>query len=143
MAGNFQITTFNSTNQATPGTLTDTCSGEALNTGTDDYAGIAVVDLDTGQLIQAAMTDVPVPSGYSVAWESAKDVMMPDKNLNLRCGVGYFVPAENTIYETDYREFVISKSGNGNGGIPWNYILIGGGVALAALMIPIITKKRK
>ena len=142
MAGNFQITTFNPTKQATPGELTDTCSGEALNTGSDDYAGIAVIDMDTQQVIQAAMTDVPVPSGYGLAWESEKDVMMPDKNLNLRCGVGYYVPAENTIYETDYREFVISKSAV-NGKIPWNYILIGGGVALAALMIPIITKKRK
>ena len=132
MPGNFQITSFDYRREAVPGELTDTCWGETLNTGDDDYGGVIIIDSDTSENIQAGVTDVPIHSGSVMSWPSEADYPMPDRDVNATALIGYYVPAESTVYVTDTRDFTImAKVG---AAIPWTYIAIGGGAILAALL---------
>ena len=136
MAGSFQITSFSPITEAKSGDLTKTCDGEALNTGTEDYGGVLIMNKDTQETIQAGVSDGLVPSGNSISWESAKDYLMPNKDLNCTCFVGYYVPTEGTIYATDSRDFTIKKTGFI---FPtWGYAALGVGAVALALMV---TKK--
>ena len=134
MPGNFQITAFDYTKEAKPGELIGTCSGEAINTGEEDYGGVAIQDNDTGEIIQSGVTDQPVPSGWTMSWEAEKDYSMPNRDVHATCYVGYYVPEEQAIYATDSRDFTIRKKAFA---FPsWGYAVIGLGAVALVLLLP-------
>jgi|GEM_PF-6568967 len=136
MPGSFQITSFSPVEEAREGQMTSLADGAAINTGDDDYVGIQIQDDDTGKSLQGGVSTVPIPSGAGFSWTSAKDVLMPNKDLNCTCYVGYYVPAQETIYATDQRKFTIRKIAGGIGGIPtWLLAAIGLGAVAAVLLI--------
>lgn len=99
--------------KAEPGKPTDTCWGVCRNgvplelPTTDDYFGIAVIDKDRRTIVQGYYTDLLIPAYEYVAWYTENDVVMPDKDWHLICYVGYYDPAGNILYHTDFREFTI------------------------------------
>ena len=106
-------TEFGYRTNAEPGQLTDTCWGICRNgvplefPVEDDYFGIAILDKNTQTLVQGYYTTLKIPSYEYISWYTAKDIIMPNRNLNLICFVGYYRPEEEVLHYTDYREFTI------------------------------------
>ena len=104
-------TEFDYIKQANSEDLIKTCWGFCRNVeGIDDCFGIGVVDKDQMSIIQGYYTDIVIPLYKFVSWETKQDQIMPNYDWNLICYVGYYRPAENVLYATDWREFTIKST---------------------------------
>lgn len=101
---------------AKPGELTDTCWGICRNgvplelPVVDDYFGFAIIDKDDMTRVQGYYTTLLTPAYEYYAWYTRNDVIMPPRDWNLICYVGYYRIAENVLHATDWREFTIKST---------------------------------
>ena len=130
-------TEFGYKKNAESGELTDTCWGICRNgvplklPTEDDSFGIAIVDKDTRSILQGYYTEYKIPAYEYVSWYTLSDVIMPERNLNLICYVGYYDPSSQVLYHTDYREFTIKAGAK----FPYWILLFG-----VPLLIPLFKK---
>ena len=98
---------------AKPGELTDTCWGICRNgvplelPTEDDCFGVAIVDKDIGSIVHGYYTEYKIPAYEYIGWYTKSDVIMPERNWNLICYVGYYDPLAEILHHTDYIEFTI------------------------------------
>ena len=101
---------FGYTEQAKPNEIISTCWGFLRNVeGVDDYFGIGIVDKDTKELVRGYYTDIKLPLYEFASWYAKQDQIMPDRNWNLICYIGYYRIEENVLHATDWREFTIKS----------------------------------
>ncbi len=99
--------------EANPRDIIQTCWGFCRNgvpielPTVDDYFGIAVIDKDDMTLVQGYYTDIKTEAYKFLSWYTKTDQIMPNKNWNLICYVGYYRIDENVLHATDWREFTI------------------------------------
>jgi len=102
--------------EAKTGDILNPCWGTCRNgvplilPAADDYFGFVFVDKDTMEQVQGYYIDTQVPAYEYVIWFGEKKAVMPDKDWNLICYVGYHPPGSTALYMTDYREFTIKNS---------------------------------
>lgn len=97
--------------EANPGDIISTCWGFLRNVEeVDDYFGIAIIDRDTKELVQGYYTDIKIPLYEFVSWATKQDQIMPNKDWNLICYIGYYRIEENVLHTTDWREFTIKST---------------------------------
>jgi len=106
---------FGYTGEAKPGEVISTCWGFLRNgvpielPVVDDYFGIGIVDKDTEELVRGYYTDIKLPAYEFASWYAKQDQIMPNRDWNLICYIGYYRIAENILHATDWREFTIKS----------------------------------
>jgi len=104
-------TEFDYTKEANTGEVISTCWGTCRNVeGVDDFFGIAIIDKDTMEFIRGYYTDIKIPLYEFVSWYAKQDQIMPNRDWNLICYVGYYRIEENILHATDWREFTIKST---------------------------------
>ncbi len=104
-------TEFDYTKEAGIGEVIMTCWGTCRNVeGVDDYFAIAIIDKDTMEFVRGYYTDIKIPLYEFVSWAVRQDQIMPNRDWNLICYVGYYRIAENVLHATDWREFTIKST---------------------------------
>jgi len=127
---------FGYTKEAKPNEIISTCWGFLRNVeGVDDYFGIGIVDRDTKELVRGYYTDIKLPLYEFAAWYVKQDQIMPNRDWNLICYIGYYRIEENVLYATDWREFTIKSLAEKK--FPYWILLL----ATPLLLISLIKKK--
>jgi len=104
---------FNYIKKAEPKTLIQTCWGYCQNgipevlPAIDDFFGVAVIDRNQQRLLQGYYVDKKIPAYEFISWYTKNDVVMPTRDLNLICFVGYYDITGDILHYTDSRDFTI------------------------------------
>ena len=102
---------FNYPKEADPNEIISTCWGFLRNVeGVDDYFGIGIMDRDTKELIRGYYTDIKLPIYEFASWYARQDQIMPARDWNLICYIGYYRIEENVLHATDWIEFTIKST---------------------------------